>query len=73
MAIVFIGIDLAKKVFAVHGVDEAGRAVPVKPAVPRDKLLAMMAQLPRCTIWMEARSGALEWPGSSSSTATRSS
>ena len=61
MAIVFVGIDLAKKVFAVHGVDEAGRAALVKPAVPRDKLLVMIAQLPPCTIGMEACSGAHEW------------
>ena len=28
MAIVTIGIDLAKNVFAVHGVNEAGKPVP---------------------------------------------
>jgi len=61
MAIVFVGIDLAKKVFAVHGVDEAGRAALVKSTVPRDKLLAMIAKLPPCTIGMEACSGAHEW------------
>ena len=27
MAIIAIGIDLAKNVFAVHGVDETGKAV----------------------------------------------
>jgi transposase len=29
MAILYVGIDLAKNVFAVHGVDEHGKAVPV--------------------------------------------
>jgi transposase len=29
MAIVFVGIDLAKNVFVVHGVDEGGRAALV--------------------------------------------
>ncbi len=29
MTIVFVGIDLAKSVFALHGVDEAGKAVLV--------------------------------------------
>jgi transposase len=31
MAIVFVGIDLAKNVFAVHGVDEAGKPALVRP------------------------------------------
>ena len=36
MSIVTIGIDLAKNVFAVHGVDETGKAVLVKPKVTRE-------------------------------------
>ncbi len=31
MAVVTVGIDLAKNVFAVHGVDKNGNAVLVKP------------------------------------------
>lgn len=61
MAIVFVGIDLAKNVFAVHGVDEAGKAALVKPAVPRGRLLELVAMLPPCTIGMEACSGAHHW------------
>ena len=38
MAILTVGIDLAKNVFALHGVNEAGKADLVRPAVPRDKL-----------------------------------
>ncbi len=30
MTIVFVGIDLGKNVFALHGVDEAGKAAPLK-------------------------------------------
>ena len=30
-----VGIDLAKNVFAVHGVDESGKAALVKPKVSR--------------------------------------
>ena len=45
MAIVFVGIDLAKNLFAVHGVDAAGRVALQRPAVPRDKLLALVAEL----------------------------
>ena len=61
MAIVFVGIDLAKNVFAVHGVDEAGKAELVRPAVPRGRLLELVAMLPPCTIGMEACSGAHHW------------
>ena len=38
--IVTIGIDLAKNVFAVHGVDATGKPALVRSAVPRGKLLA---------------------------------
>ena len=57
MRIVTVGIDLAKNVFAVHGVDDAGKAVLVKPKVTRDQLPALIAQLPPCLIGMEACSG----------------
>lgn len=58
MPIVTIGIDLAKNVFAVHGVDETGKAMLIKPRVPRDQLATLIAQLPACLIGMEACSGA---------------
>ncbi len=61
MTIVFVGVDLAKNVFAVHGVDECGRPALVRPNVPRDKLLRLLAELPPCTIAMEACSGAHHW------------
>jgi transposase len=61
MSIVFVGIDLAKNVFAVHGVNEAGQPVLVKPSVARAKLLELVASLPPCTIGMEACSGAHHW------------
>ena len=35
MAIVFVGIDLAKNVFAVHGVNAFGKPELVRPNVPR--------------------------------------
>lgn len=46
MNIITVGIDLAKHIFAVHGVDQHGKAVLVKPRVARDQLLALVAQLP---------------------------
>ncbi len=61
MAILYVGIDLAKKVFAVHGVDEAGHAALVRPNVARDKLHALVASLAPCTLGMEACSGAHHW------------
>lgn len=61
MAIITVGIDLAKNVFAVHGVDETGRAILVKPKVARDQLLPLIAQLPPCLIGMEACTGAHHW------------
>ena len=61
MAIVTLGIDLAKNVFAVHGVDATGRAALVRPSVARAKLLELVASLPPCLIGMEACSGAHHW------------
>jgi transposase len=53
MAIVTVGIDLAKNVFAVHGVDETGKPALVRSEVPRAKLLELIANLPPCIIGME--------------------
>jgi transposase len=67
-AISSIGIDLAKNVFSVHGVDGHGKTV-LRKTVGRGKLLELMAQLPTCLVGMEARSGAhqmardLQWLG----------
>ena len=61
MAIVTFGIELAKNVFAVHGVDEAGKPTLVRPELPRAKLLELIANLPPCLIGMEACSGAHHW------------
>ena len=61
MAILYVGIDLAKNVFAVHGVDEHGKPALVRPKVARDKLRGLVAALPPRTIGMEACSGAHYW------------
>ena len=61
MRIITVGIDPAKNVFAVHGVDEGGKAVLVKPKVSREQLSPLVAQLPPCTIGMEACSAAHHW------------
>src|SRR2546427_8086765 len=54
------GIDLAKRVFALHGVDGAGR-VGLRKTVRREQLMQTVAALPPCLIGMEACSGAHEW------------
>jgi transposase len=61
MTILTVGIGLAKNVFALHGVNEAGKAELVRPAVPRDQLHELIAALPPCRIGMEACSGAHHW------------
>jgi hypothetical protein len=62
MSIIRVGIDLAKNAFAVHGVDDNGKAALVKPRVSREQLPSLIAQLPPCAIGMEACSGAHHWP-----------
>jgi transposase len=54
------GIDLAKSIFSLHGVDAAGK-VALRRSVRRDQLLEVVASLPPCLIGMEACSGAHEW------------
>ena len=61
MGILYFGIDLAKNVFAVHGVNEAGKSELVRPSVPRAKLHELIALLPSCTVAMEACSGGHHW------------
>ena len=55
-----VGIDLAKSVFSLHGVDATGETV-LRRTVRRDRLAETVAALPRCLIGMEACSGAHEW------------
>jgi transposase len=61
VTIVTVGIDLAKNVFAVHGINQAGKPELVRPDVRRAKLLELIASLPPCVIGMEACSGAHHW------------
>lgn len=61
MSIIVIGIDLAKNIFAVHGVNEQGKPELVKPKLNRDQLLPLIANLPPCLIGMEACTGAHHW------------
>ncbi len=52
MKITTVGIDLAKNVFQVHGIDEHGKAV-LKKQLRRDQVATFFVNLPpclRCTI-----------------------
>ena len=48
-----VGLDLAKSVFQLHGVDARG-IVRVRRQCRRGQLLSMFAQLPACVVAMEA-------------------
>ena len=60
MQLTTVGLDLAKSVFSLHGVDERGNPV-LRKVVRRGKLLELFAQLPACIVGMEACSGAQHW------------
>src|SRR6516164_519189 len=48
-----IGLDIAKSVFQVHGVDAAGRVV-IRRQVKRRYVLAFFEKLPSCLVGIEA-------------------
>jgi transposase len=60
MEIVTIGIDLAKNLFQIHGVDAEGKVV-VRKLLRRSQMLAFFTNLPRCVVGMEACSSAHYW------------
>jgi transposase len=55
-----IGIDLAKRIFQIHGVDKNGKTV-LKKKLMRDQVLIFMTNLPKCLVGMEACGGAHHW------------
>jgi transposase len=60
MAIVRIGLNIAKAVFLVHGVDGHGKAI-LKKTLSRSKMLTFFSNLPECLIDLEACPGAHYW------------
>jgi len=58
--VITIGLDIAKSVFQVHGVDGAG-AVVMRKRVSRAKMLEFFGGLPRCLIGIEACPAAHHW------------
>jgi len=55
-----VGLDLARHVFQVHGVDASGQVIVAK-ALRRKNMLAFFAQLPACLVDMEACGSAHHW------------
>ena len=58
--VVTIGLDIAKSVFQVHGVDESGEVV-VRRQLRRAQLLPFFAKLAPCLIGIEACATAHHW------------
>jgi len=59
-SVTIVGLDIAKNVFQVHGVD-AGGALVVARAVRRGQLLSFFSSLPPCVVGIEACSSAHHW------------
>ena len=60
MRIATVGLDLAKSVFQLHGVDAEGRTVLVK-RLHRKQVLPLFFKLPPCLIGVEACATAHHW------------
>ncbi len=55
-----IGLDIAKSVFQVHGIDPEGGVI-IRRQVRRGQVLKFFASLPPCLIGIEACASAHHW------------
>lgn len=60
MNISALGIDIAKNVFELHGVNANGKTI-LQKRLTRNKLVGFMAQLPPCLVGIEACGGSHHW------------
>jgi transposase len=60
MDITTVGIDIAKRIFQIHGVNKNGKTV-LKKKLMRDQVLIFMSNLPKCLVGIEACGGANYW------------
>src|ERR1700745_285358 len=60
MQVATIGLDLAKHVFQIHGIDAAEKVV-VRKQLRRSQVMAFFEALPPCLIGMEACATAHYW------------
>src|SRR5262244_2051961 len=59
-AITTVGLDIAKSVFQVHGVDADGKVV-VRRQLKRRYVLTFFQKLPPCLVGIEARASSHYW------------
>ena len=62
MEITTVGLDIAKRVLQLHGVDAAGKAV-LRRKLQRSEVLAFFKALPPCLVGIEACGTAHYWAG----------
>ena len=58
--VTIVGLDLAKRVFQVHGATADG-GIAIRKKLPRGHVLAFFAYLPPCVVAMEACATAHYW------------
>jgi transposase len=67
-----IGLDIAKSVFQVHGIDAEGKVV-VRQQLKRGRVIASFSKLPPCRVGIETCASAHHWRASCRRWGTRSS
>jgi transposase len=60
MQVTTIGIDLAKTIFQIHGIDSSG-AVVIRKKLRRSQVLSFLEALPPCVVGMEACATSHYW------------
>ncbi len=60
MKVTTLGLDLAKNVFQIHGINELGKLV-IKKQLKRNQMAEFFVNLPPCLIGMEACGSAHHW------------
>ena len=70
MKVTTVGVDLAKNVIQVHGVDERGKAV-LKKQLKRDQMGSFFGNLPACLVGMERVAAHTTGRGSCNRSVTR--
>jgi transposase len=59
-AVTTIGLDIAKSVFQVHGINAAGKVL-IRRKLKRHNILAFFQKLPPCLVGIEACATSHHW------------
>jgi transposase len=59
-AVTTVGLDIAKSVFQVHGIDAQGNVI-IRRQLKRRYVLAFFQKLPRCLVGIEACASSHHW------------